>query len=219
MVHWLAEVRVKVFRDGSDHAYIRLEDPEKGELWAECPVTRPLHTCVERVIDSSRYFVIRVVDPETGKHAFIGLGFGERDVAADFNASLMDHVKYLERKHKAEEMHAKAIERSRGATAGEGEGSTGDGGNTGSDLSLKPGQTMQLKLNAHHGGGFVSSGGRNKVHGQLAKTFSLMFDLHGGMEAALAPSSSGSSPRHGAVASPGMSYSTEEEWGAFESPQ
>ena len=209
---WLAEVRVQVFRDASDHGYIRLEDPEKSELWAECPVTLPLHTCVERVIDSSRYFVIRVVDRDSGNHAFIGLGFREREPASDFYACLLDHQSYLERKHRAEEMSEKARDEQK-----QGFESRMSGSNSGVDLSLKPGQTMQLTLQANHGGGFVSKG--KQRHGQLAKTFSLMFDPHGGMEAALAPStSSGSSPRQGVTASPGVSYSTEEEWGAFESP-
>lgn len=216
---WLAEVSVKFVKKmvgSEDLAYIQLQDPASGDMWAECPVSVPLHTCVERVIDSSRYFVIRVVDPESGHHAFIGLGFAERDVAADFYASLVDYQQYLERKQRAEEMQAQAHEPATGeATAGH----HGNAIKPSDDMALKSGQTMQLKLNANHaashsGGGFVS---RNK-HGKLAKTFSLMFDPQGGMEAALAPSSQGNSPKVGESPTAGKSYSTEEEWGAFESP-
>lgn len=216
---WLAEVSVKFVKKmvgSEDLAYIQLQDPASGDMWAECPVSVPLHTCVERVIDSSRYFVIRVVDPESGKHAFIGLGFAERDVAADFYTSLVDYQQYLERKHRAEEMQAQAHEPAMGEGTG---GHHGSAIKHSDDLALKSGQTMQLKLNANHaashsGGGFVS---RNK-HGKLAKTFSLMFDPQGGMEAALAPSSQGNSPKVGGSPTAGKSYSTEEEWGAFESP-
>lgn len=190
---------VHVCRDGNDDGYVRMMDPNSNELWAECPVAIPLHTCVERVIDSSRYFVIRVVDRQTKKHAFIGLGFAERDTAGDFFRALIDHQHYMERKEKAESMK-----------------------NSGHDESLALNHNMTLKLNPnanHHSpGGFVT-GSRNS--GTLNKSFSLMFQ-NGGLEAALStPSSEGSSPhaQHRQSVSPGGSHSntTQEDWGAFES--
>lgn len=51
---------------------------------------------MESVLDSSRYFVLKIEDG-TGKHAFIGLGFAERNEAFDFNVALSDHDKYVKR--------------------------------------------------------------------------------------------------------------------------
>ena len=57
----LATVAVTLTRalDASDTCLVRLRDPESKELFAEAPITSPLHTCVERAIDSSRYFCVR----------------------------------------------------------------------------------------------------------------------------------------------------------------
>ena len=54
----LATVQVRVSRQ-IDTSGSR-EDSTRIRLFAEAPVTCPLQTCVERAIDSSRYFCVRV---------------------------------------------------------------------------------------------------------------------------------------------------------------
>lgn len=65
----------------------------KTKLFALCQINivdnpEPLEHYVEAVIDSTRYFVIRVSDEKEGREALIGLGFREREEAADFRAAL-----------------------------------------------------------------------------------------------------------------------------------
>jgi adaptin ear-binding coat-associated protein 1/2 len=45
--------------------------------------------------------VLRIEDGR-GKHAFIGLGFNERNEAFDFNVALSDHEKYAKREQEKE---------------------------------------------------------------------------------------------------------------------
>jgi hypothetical protein len=208
----LATVAVTLTRalDASDTCLVRLRDPESNELFAEAPITSPLHTCVERAIDSSRYFCVRVVDGGSGKHAFIGLGFLTREPAGDFFGALIDHQQYVERRERAKE----------------GGGTSGGAG----AQPLQPGLTLKLNSNAglSHGGGFVSGG--SSKQGSLAKTFSLMFAENGGVEAALSSASNDSSPhavagrRDTTDASVGTDLLDRGEveqfeggWGAFES--
>lgn len=95
---WLRAVRVKVTSKG-DRGAIKLEDQASGELFAACPLPRdaPVSTVVEPVIDSSRYFVLRVEDEATRRHAFLGLGFRERDAASDFKLAVQEHQHSLNR--------------------------------------------------------------------------------------------------------------------------
>lgn len=49
---------------------------------------------VERVPDSSRYFVIKIQNAQ-GRHAFVGLAFDDRNQAFDFNVALQEFKKYV----------------------------------------------------------------------------------------------------------------------------
>lgn len=65
-----------------------------GELFAACPIDSYPSTAVENVSDSARYFVLRIKD-ESGRTAFIGIGFVDRSDSFDFNVALQDHFKFV----------------------------------------------------------------------------------------------------------------------------
>ncbi|CAL4955796.1 unnamed protein product [Urochloa decumbens] len=102
----------------------------KGELYARAFLREGEPHPVEAVIDSSRYFVLRIEENIDGRqrHAFIGLGFRERTEAYDFQAALHDHMKYLNKKKAAEEM-VQHYEKQSSV-----------------DYSLKEGETLVLQL-------------------------------------------------------------------------
>lgn len=86
--------RLRVISVGGKKCFIKLEDANTGELFAQCEY-REDNNSVEPVIDSSRYFVLRIEDQASGKHAYIGMGFQERSEAFDFNVALQDFTKHL----------------------------------------------------------------------------------------------------------------------------
>jgi hypothetical protein len=103
--------RLRVVSCG-DRCEIRLEDPATGDLFAACFVLPgQRESAVETVLDSSRYFVLRIEDGR-GKHAFIGLGFNERNEAFDFNVALSDHEKYVKREQEKETVGEESSENS-----------------------------------------------------------------------------------------------------------
>ncbi|KAL2934759.1 hypothetical protein RDABS01_017878 [Bienertia sinuspersici] len=96
---WSGRLRVVSCKS---RAEIRLEDPISGDLFAACFVYPGLRDqSVEPALDSSRYFVLKIEDGR-GKHAFIGLGFVERNEAFDFNVALSDHEKHVKRETEKE---------------------------------------------------------------------------------------------------------------------
>ncbi|KAF4676593.1 hypothetical protein FOL46_000056 [Perkinsus olseni] len=70
---------------------IKFVDASTGDLFAACPIApdTPIDRVVERTVDSSRYFVLRLSDG-SGHHAYLGVGFEDRNDAFDFNACLYD---------------------------------------------------------------------------------------------------------------------------------
>jgi hypothetical protein len=66
---------------------ILLEDPSNGQLFAAAPYTVP--AVVEQVLDSSRFFALRV-QGEGGRKAVLGIGYEERSEAFDFSVCLQE---------------------------------------------------------------------------------------------------------------------------------
>lgn len=80
--------RCRIVGKGQD-LYIKLLDSSSGDLFAQCLIPKGEHELyVERVVDSSRYFVLKITNGQ--RHAFIGLGFEDRNDAFDFNCTLSD---------------------------------------------------------------------------------------------------------------------------------
>lgn len=70
---------------------ILLEDVKTGQLFAAAPYTVP--GVVEQVLDSSRFFAVRVEGE--GRKAVLGVGFEERSEAFDFSVALQEVRKTL----------------------------------------------------------------------------------------------------------------------------
>ncbi|XP_033113597.1 adaptin ear-binding coat-associated protein 2-like [Anneissia japonica] len=98
--------RLKVIAKGKS-CFVKLEDKSTGELFAECPVDAHPGMAVEGVMDSSRYFVLRIQDG-TGRKAFIGVGFADRGDSFDFNVALQDHFKWIKQEKKIEDEQKQA---------------------------------------------------------------------------------------------------------------
>lgn len=135
--------RVRVMSKGSV-CEIRIEDPDTGDLFALCPIPKgERNQAVEPAADSSRNFVLRLVDPNTHRHAFIGMSFAERAEAFDFNVALADHEKHVNREQALQQTPARAADIiPEAATLYRKQ-----------DLSLKEGQTMHISVKRPSGDG------------------------------------------------------------------
>ncbi|KAL6073176.1 Adaptin ear-binding coat-associated protein 1 NECAP-1 [Balamuthia mandrillaris] len=121
---WSGRLAIKT---KGDICVIRLEDPNTGQVFAICPVNTTGPQAVEPVLDSSRYFVLRIEDGR-GHHAFIGMGFTERSEAFDFNVALQEHAKEVQRRKDEREGKSAILTQPL------------------QDLSLKEGQTLKVNI-------------------------------------------------------------------------
>jgi adaptin ear-binding coat-associated protein 1/2 len=164
-----------------EYVEIRMEDVSSDEIFAVCPVHRgQRNLAVEPATDSSRNFVLKVQDPETKRHAFLGLNFTERGQAFDFNVSLTDHEKHLNREAALEKGQAAVPEL---VTLYKSQ-----------DLRLEDGQTIKIRVNNNSTSEKGQSMTKNEKLSPSASSSSFL--------ARLAPSPGVAIPLTGAVLSP-----------------
>jgi adaptin ear-binding coat-associated protein 1/2 len=115
---------------------VLLEDPSTGQLFAAAPYTSA--SVVEQVLDSSRFFAVRVQD-ERGRKAVLGIGFEERGEAFDFSVALQEVEKTLGLETKPVGGAGKKGEREREREEKR-------------DFSLKDGETITVNIGARSKG-------------------------------------------------------------------
>ncbi len=113
---------------------VLLEDPTSGQLFAAAPYANA--SAVEQVLDSSRFFAVRVVG-DGGMKAVLGIGFEERSEAFDFGVALQE-VRKLQ-----------GLDKDEAAPGGRkpaGKGTGKDKVPEKVDFSLKEGQTITVNI-------------------------------------------------------------------------
>ncbi|OCF34869.1 adaptin ear-binding coat-associated protein 2 [Kwoniella heveanensis BCC8398] len=144
--------RLRVMEIGT-RCEIRLEDSSTGELFAQVTYATPW-SMVEPVLDSSRYFVLRV-EGEGGKRAYIGIGFQERGEAFDFQVALQAFVKRSNPSSTSDPSDP----------SGSSSGGPSKPAAPPKDYSLKEGQTFTIKIPGREGGAGAGGSGSKKSYG------------------------------------------------------
>lgn len=102
--HFITAVCGEILVHG-ERVRIVMKDLKSRELFAECVVED--ETSVTDTVDSSRYVVMKLKDPASGRVALLGMGWRERTNAYDFKATLRDHQKRMQfRKQRKQEPRA-----------------------------------------------------------------------------------------------------------------
>ena len=128
---------------------VLLVDAQKNTIFAVCPIKDGVNA-VERCVDSSRYFVLRI-ENQLGRHMFIGLAFNERNDAFDFNTAMQDA-----KKEREFELNAHL--------SGKNDMNTTTFANT--DYSLKKGEKIKVNIpKKHEGGAHIMNNNMHNVAG------------------------------------------------------
>nr|SVE81652.1 EOG090X0G5X [Daphnia magna] len=140
--------RMRLLAKGTE-CILKLEDKVSGELFAKCPVDTYPGIAIEAVSDSSRYFVVRIQD-DSGRAAFIGVGFADRSDSFDLNVALQDHFKWVKQSQEIEK-----------------EGATEEAAKPRLDLSFKAGETIKINMKIGKKDGDGASKPKTKTLGGL----------------------------------------------------
>lgn len=135
--------RLKVVSRG-EKLFIKIEDKVSGELFAQCPIEEYPGVAIEAVLDSSRYFVVRIQN-DAGQSANVGIGFADRGDSFDLNVALQDYFKGLKNEQDSTQAPAPKL-----------------------DLAFKEGQTIKIQIKKKdagddEGGDTSSSKARSKA--------------------------------------------------------
>mmetsp|Transcript_6843 Transcript_6843/g.9820 ORF Transcript_6843/g.9820 Transcript_6843/m.9820 type:complete len:366 (-) Transcript_6843:33-1130(-) len=116
-------------------------------IFAVAPI-RDDENCVERCIDSSRYFVVKI-ENASGRHMFIGVAFNERNDAFDFNTALQDAQKEREYEKHAAMSGIGNVNGNGSISVNVNKDGIGDdgGGNSSGAFELKEGEKITVNLN------------------------------------------------------------------------
>lgn len=111
-------------------------------------VSPPIQYWAEPVVDSSRYFVLRISDEQKKREAHIGIGFRDRDDATNFRMGMQEYERAVQRDRTAQEMQRQqqVDEQRQRNTDGTGITTASTEDDSVTKLSLKEGEKIHVKL-------------------------------------------------------------------------
>lgn len=160
--------------------YVMLRLLQNNTLFAESAVLNcktvnkptPLTAFIEPVRDSSRYFVIRIRDPSSGRSLNFGIGFRERLSAFDLNASINDAITRAQRHEEDPALAAQSLADRRENERFEEELALKRLEEKHVDLSLKAGERIKVSIKKKQEGEETddssSSGSKKKTKTKLS---------------------------------------------------